>query len=151
MRKRYKIDLNTMSTEEALYFFGLLALPICLGIAYFVVEWIVPRVPQAECIFWQRFGVYCPGCGGTRAVQAFLHGHFLQSLWYHPLVMYCAVMYLIFMLSHTLEKLHVPFVKGMKFKEWIMYGMLVVLVANFILKNYLKFGLGIVMLFLFFL
>lgn len=151
MRKGLKIDLSKMSVEDALYFFGLITLPICLGAAYFVVDWIVPRAPQMGCIFWERFGVYCPGCGGTRAVQAFLHGHFLQSLWYHPLVMYCAVMYLLFMLSHTLEKLHVPFVKGMKFKEWIMYGMLVVLAVNFILKNYLKFGLGIVMLFLFFL
>ena len=54
-------------------------------------------------------------------------------------------MYAWFMLSHTLEKLHVPLIKGMKFEVWIMYGMVVVLILNCILKNALKFGFGILM------
>lgn len=145
MIKRFKVNLSEMSVEDALYFFGgILTLPGIL-FAYLVTEWIVPNLKGADCIFWSVFGAYCPGCGGTRALIAFMHGHFLQSLWYHPLLMYCATMYLAFMLSHTLEKLHIPYVKGMKFQEWIMYGMLVVLVLNCIAKNVLKFGFGIVM------
>lgn len=76
---------------------------------------------------------------------ALARGDILLATWYHPLITYIIVMYLCFMLSHTLEKLHVPRVKGMKFEPWIMYGMLVVLAANFVLKNVLKFGFGIVM------
>ncbi|MDD6428583.1 MAG: DUF2752 domain-containing protein [Lachnospiraceae bacterium] len=40
------------------------------------------------CIFHEVTGLYCPGCGGTRALRFLLHGHPLLSLWYHPLVIY---------------------------------------------------------------
>ncbi|MDY6351438.1 MAG: DUF2752 domain-containing protein [Lachnospiraceae bacterium] len=40
------------------------------------------------CIFHEVTGLYCPGCGGTRALGFLLHGHPLLSLWYHPLVIY---------------------------------------------------------------
>lgn len=145
-RRLHKPDFSGMSVEDALYFWGLLMLPLGLAGMWIVTDWVVPRFTQTSCIFWQLFGMYCPGCGGTRALIALAHGHFLESLWYHPLIGYCVIMYLVFMLSHTLEKLHVPFVKGMKFREWILYGMLVVLAVNWVLKNILKFGFGIVML-----
>ena len=137
--------MEHMSTEDALYFFGLITLPIYLAAAFFVVEWVVPHFPDAQCIFWSLWGVYCPGCGGTRALTAMVHGHFVQSAWYHPLIMYCAVLYAFFMLSHTLEKLHVPHIKGMRVHLWMLYGMLVIIVVNCILKNVLKFAFGIVM------
>lgn len=136
-----------LSTEEVLYRTGIVCLPVGLALAYAITNWIAPILPQdgSSCIFWAFWGMYCPGCGGTRAILALARGDFLHATWYHPLISYIVVMYACFMLSHTLEKLRVPFVKGMKFETWIMYGMLVVLALNFVLKNALKFGLGIVM------
>ena len=144
MKERKKIDLSKMSTEDALYFFGIVTLPIGLLSVYLIVNFLVPHL-KGECIFYHLWGAYCPGCGGTRALLALAKGHILQSVWYHPLLMYCIVMYLAFMLSHTLAKLHVPFIKGMLFREWIMYGMIVVLVVNCVAKNVLKFVFGIAM------
>jgi hypothetical protein len=132
--------------EDELYRVGLIMLPFGLLGAIGVVKILVPNLPSVECLFWKFFGIYCPGCGGTRAVIALLHGKFLLSAWYHPLVMYVVVMYGLFMLSHTLEKIHFPAIKGMKFRTGIMYGALVVLALNFVLKNVLKFCFGIVML-----
>ncbi|MCI9535933.1 MAG: DUF2752 domain-containing protein [Lachnospiraceae bacterium] len=40
------------------------------------------------CLFRAMTGLYCPGCGGTRAVQYLLQGRLLLSLRYHPLVLY---------------------------------------------------------------
>lgn len=40
------------------------------------------------CLFYRATGIYCPGCGGTRAVKYLLEGKLLKSLWYHPLVGY---------------------------------------------------------------
>lgn len=40
-----------------------------------------------ECGIRTRFGIYCPGCGGTRAVEAFLSGEILQSLKFNPIVL----------------------------------------------------------------
>ena len=132
--------------EDQLYFAGLILLPIGLSCAYIVTEWVVPRLPpSAECILWKFFGFYCPGCGGTRAVISLLHGRFLASLWYHPIVMYVVVMYACFMISHTLEKIHCPIIKGMKFHTWILYAMPVILAINVILKNVLLFCYGVTM------
>ena len=51
---------------------------------------IIKEILLHPCFFYQYTGLYCPGCGGTRAVLALLQGHVLQSLWYHPLVLYIA-------------------------------------------------------------
>ena len=33
-----------------------------------------------KCILHQCTGLYCPGCGNTRALSALLHGNFVDSL-----------------------------------------------------------------------
>lgn len=136
-------DRRELSTEEFLYRTGLVMLPIGLLGGYCILRWIIPILPDSECMVHMIFGIYCPGCGGTRAVIALLHGDLLRSAWYHPFVMYTVMMYAWFMLSHTLEKLHVPLIRGMKFREWILYGMLVMIALNFVLKNVLLFCFGI--------
>lgn len=133
-----------LSTEEVLYRTGLAMIPVGVLLGYVALRWIIPILPDSECAVHMLLGIYCPGCGGTRAVIALLHGEFLKSAYYHPLVMYTVLMYAWFMLSHTLEKLHVPMIKGMKFESWIMYGMLVMIALNFVLKNVLRFCFGIV-------
>lgn len=132
-----------LSTEEALYRAGLAMLPVGILMGYVALRWIIPNLPDTECTVHKFLGLYCPGCGGTRAVIALLHGELLKSAWYHPFVMYTVLMYAWFMISHTLEKLHVPLIKGMLFKTWIMYGMLVMIGLNFVLKNVLKFGFNL--------
>ena len=37
-----------------------------------------------KCVFFELSGIYCPGCGGTRAVFAFFSGQFFRSLCYFP-------------------------------------------------------------------
>lgn len=127
-----------------LLFFGIAAVAIPV-LRIFVLPWM-ESLP-AGCALWTFLGVYCPGCGGTRSVDALLHGRMLQSLWYHPLVPYCVALYLTFMLTWTAAKLHLFGIrKGLKFRVGYLYAMLVIIGVNFILKNVLKFCFGIVML-----
>lgn len=42
--------------------------------------------PNPPCVVHDLFHVYCPGCGGTRAMFDFLQGHILQSLHHNPAV-----------------------------------------------------------------
>ena len=137
------------SLEEELYQIGLLFLVIAVVVMPFLGLFVLPELASAPsgCVFWLLFDAYCPGCGGTRAVDALLHGHFLQSLWYHPLVLYTAALYLIFMVSWTLAKAGLFGVKrGLVFRPGYLYGMLVVLAVNFIVNNLLKFCFVIVMI-----
>lgn len=132
------------SLEDELYIIGFIALVLGVLGAFLFLKIVLPNMPERPCIIFEYLGVYCPGCGGTRAVIQLLHGRFLKSVWYHPLVMYGVVLYVCFMISHTLRKLHIT-KNGMKFKEGYLYGALVVLGLNFVLKNVLKLGFGILM------
>ncbi len=57
-----------------------------------------------ECVFEAATGLYCPGCGGTRAVIALMRGHFIKSFLYHPAVPYAFVVYTVFMVRMFLVK-----------------------------------------------
>jgi hypothetical protein len=49
---------------------------------------IPPTVGSAypQCIFNRLTGLYCPGCGGTRAAYLLLHGQFLDAIRANALV-----------------------------------------------------------------
>ncbi|MCM1046351.1 MAG: DUF2752 domain-containing protein [Candidatus Gastranaerophilales bacterium] len=132
------------TVEDKAYIAGIAAL-VVLGVpAYLYLRYMAPVLPFS-CALFTLFGVYCPGCGGTRAVSALLQGHVLHALWYHPLVIYVAYLYLGFMVTHTMRKLHVGSVKGWKFHEWYLWVALAIVIGNWILKNILLLVFGITM------
>lgn len=136
------------SLEEELYQAGLVLFAASVIVVPFLGLVILPKLnlTQSGCVVWMLFGAYCPGCGGTRAVNALLHGHFLQSLWYHPLVLYSVILYLVFMASWTLAKFGLFGIKkGIAFRPGYMYGMLVIIAVNFVVKNLLRFCFDIIM------
>lgn len=45
---------------------------------------VLPAIP---CGLMVLFHIYCPGCGGTRALYSMLQGRFLESLFYNPAVL----------------------------------------------------------------
>lgn len=129
--------------EEQLYLIGLVFL-VAGGAAVFIyLKIYLPNASPIPCVLHRFTGLYCPGCGGTRAVIALLEGHLLQSLWYHPLVLYTVVIYGGFMLTQTLERIPFCRCKGWRFREWHLYGALVIIVINCILKNILLLGFHI--------
>ena len=47
----------------------------------------------------------CPGCGGTRAFVSLLKGDLIHSFLYHPVVPFCFLLYVIFMMTQTMERI----------------------------------------------
>ena len=43
------------------------------------------RTPSV-CLYWNVFGVHCPGCGMTRAISALLHADYARALSFNRLV-----------------------------------------------------------------
>lgn len=130
--------------ERQLYRAGGIFWAAGLALAAFYLHVVAPNFPY-PCMFFFLFGWYCPGCGGTRALEALLCGRFLLSLWYHPAVLYGAVLSLGFMGTHTLEILRIGRVRGWKFHGWYLYGGMAVIVINWIVKNILLHSVGLPM------
>ncbi len=118
---------------------GLGAIPMLIVIVLEELG-VVPKLP---CTFLETTHMYCPGCGGTRAMMALFHGHIFKSLSYNPtvffgvaLIMYYEITVLMTILS---KKKRVYYTKSMK--PVIIY--VIIVLAFFIIRNVLLVGFGI--------
>ena len=57
-----------------------------------------------HCLFWLVTGLYCPGCGGTRAIRALLRGDIFLSIQYHPIVCYTLLVTILELVSWQVAK-----------------------------------------------
>lgn len=97
------------------------------------------------CLFHLVTGLYCPGCGGTRAVTALLHLHVLQSFRCHPLVLYGAALAGVFWVRKTLELMTGGRIPGMRMRAGYLYLGVALVFVQWIVKNVLLifWGIGI--------
>jgi hypothetical protein len=95
------------------------------------------------CMLHNVTGYYCPGCGGTRAVDALLRGNLLLSLRYHPVVVYTLGGMLVYVASHTLNILSREKIPAMRFREEFFYVMIGVIALQWIIKNVIYFFTGV--------
>ena len=91
-----KTDKN--GTEQTLYRLGLAAILVVAAVL-FLIKWF--RIPLSgplfACPIYSLTGLFCPGCGGTRALFLLARGKVLASTLCHPLVPYGLALYLLFM------------------------------------------------------
>ena len=131
--------------ETELFYIGLIFLAAGAGVwavYHFALGGTVPRMP---CFFDKVLGIYCAGCGGTRALTALVHGRLLKAVWYHPLIPYLAVVGGGFMLTQGMERLGIRQVRGWRYHAWYLYAAIGLIVLNFIVKNVLRLFWGIMM------
>lgn len=133
---------KSISLEQGLYIAGIVILAAGLPLLLFYLS--LPEETFSACVLYDIFGIYCPGCGGSRAVRALLSGDIGTALYYHPFVPYAAVLFFVFMLSHTLHLCSGGRLKGLRFHSWFLYSALFIIILNFMIKNILKFCFGIV-------
>lgn len=146
IREYQMIAKKEKELEEQVFCIGLICLAV--GTGGWIIFYISPLrslLPDIPCPFSTVMGIYCPGCGGTRAVRALLEGRLLASLWYHPLVPYAAVIGGGFMATQGLARLGIKHVKGWKFHNWYLYGAILLIGCNFLIKNMLRLIWGVTM------
>ncbi len=127
---------NRLELDKQVYWIGIFLI-LGLGVFGIVYLGLVSAGMSFPCMFQAVFHLSCPGCGGTRATTHLLQGHFLEALWYHPLVPYAVFVGGADILSHTLKFLHVSGVRGMKFRNGYLWTDLGIIIVNFVLKNIL--------------
>lgn len=88
------------------------------------------------CLFYRKYHLYCPGCGGTRAVRCLLRGDIIRSFQYHPFVPYAAIIYGIFFGSNVLYNL--SFIRKRYMLRPIHFiGAVIIIVLQCLVKNLL--------------
>ena len=96
------------------------------------------------CLFHLATGYYCPGCGGTRAITALLHGQILNSVLYHPVVLYAAGLFLrIFVVSGLGAVKSGHFSCSKKLRTYDIFWILFLTTAHFLIINGCKLFLGL--------
>lgn len=127
--------------ENALFFIGWAFIGILLFIYIFCRIFSIPLLKiNGPCILHMLFGIYCPGCGGTRSISALLHGHLWDSFICHPLVPYTTIVGGWFLISQTIERISKHKIKiALRYRDIYLWIALGIVVVNFILKNVLLF------------
>ena len=96
-----------------------------------------------SCSLYSTAKIYCPGCGGTRAFMYLLQGDIIQSLKYHPVVLYTAIYVGSYIISHTLNIFTKGKVKAMLFNPIYFYVMIGIILLQWAIKNILIIVKGI--------
>jgi hypothetical protein len=133
------------TVEDVIYVLGVAAL--CCGLVLGVFDATAPETFQKlllPCPVHFFTGLYCPGCGGTRALRFLLHGDILNSFRHHLAVPYMAVMGSWFMVSQTLWRgSRIRTMQGkrglrirpMQYRNVWLYILSALYVLNFLWKN----------------
>lgn len=125
--------------ETALFYIGwsIVFLVGILGLLYQLFPLPISKL-LLPCLVNSTLGIYCPGCGGTRAIAALLQGDLATSFVCHPLVPYAVVGGGWFLISQSIERISKHRIKiGLKYRDLYIWMALGIVTVNFILKNLL--------------
>ncbi len=125
-----------------IYFLVLNISIIAFSIAFvlaFDPKTIIEKDYHSTCVFQKVLGIYCPGCGGTRAVGYLFSFDILKSfLFYPPLfVGIFLVFYIDFLFIFSFIKNTLFYIQKHKFYEFISIPIAIILV--FSIRNILLF------------
>lgn len=102
----------------------------------------VGRPTVSGCWIYSTYQVYCPGCGGTRALTALAHGHLLRSAYYNPAVPLAGVTVALYLTTQTLKRLR-GCGRALHYSVRWPRTLAAVLLINCLVRNLLWLGFGI--------
>ncbi len=97
----------------------------------------------SRCWIWEHWHVYCPGCGGTRALIALARGQIGEALWCHLPVVVTLVLAAAYLLTQTVWRLRGKRGWALHYRpSWpvLLVGLFLV---NCLVRNVLWLGFGI--------
>jgi len=130
-------DHEIHKDQKNLYLVGVLLI-VALGVLIFMIKVLHMnyQLSSFPCIIHELTGLYCPGCGGTRAVIALFQGEILTSFMYHPVVLYAVSIFVLFMITNTIQYIsRNKFKTGINYNDKYLYIGLAIMALNFIIKN----------------
>lgn len=87
-------------TDREAYPAAWITLAVLAG-AFLLWRFVLGEPTVSRCWIWEHWHVYCPGCGGTRALMALARGQLGQALRYHPPVVVTLFLAAAYLLTQT--------------------------------------------------
>ena len=104
-----------------------------------IIEWIIEIIirltANSSCWMRKQYNLYCPGCGGTRALIALLRFDIVKSIQYNPMVLILVLYFSAFFAQFVFRKILVS--NKLVISIIIMWGIF------FVLRNVLLVFWGI--------
>lgn len=130
---------NILNAIGILIFFAFIMAVACIHIFQINIYIL------SECPLHAKTGYYCFGCGGTRAVDALLHGQIGRSIYYHPFVVYAASIYVLLIGSYILNRLTHGRMPVVKMRNRYLYIAPILIIVQCVIKNILHYQFGFVL------
>ena len=129
-----------------LFFAGVQTLAVSAVIAAFVYRGFLDGLPGdgrlSACAMHDLWHIYCPGCGGTRAMIALFRGQLLHSLACNPLSVYIAVGFVFFDIRAAIAIARDEH-RVLHLRAWYFWVMLALAVVFFVARNLLLVRYGV--------
>lgn len=129
-------------TDREAYPTAWIALGVLLA-GFGIWKYVMGEPPVSGCWIWEHLHVYCPGCGGTRAVMALAHGQILRAFYYHPAVPVTTALTAVYLTSQTLWRLRGRQGWALSYDPRWPAMLVGLFLANCAVRNVLWLGLGI--------
>ena len=96
------------------------------------------EVFRSGCVFLNLFGYYCPGCGGSRSLNALLNFNIIKSFIYYPAIPYTALLILDLDIRALISVIkNENLVKGFRYYSFV--GVPIIIMLNFLVRNILLY------------
>lgn len=109
-------------------------------LAFVLVSYIISKHNLMQCRFLSTFHLYCPGCGGTRAVYALLRLDIIASIIYNPMVLLGGLVYIYYNVRAIIAIKNNNEEYFIKQKYMLLPILAVILIVYSIIRNILLFN-----------
>ena len=125
-------------------FFLMNAALVLAAVAFLLIALLKQRVylPIFECVTYKFFHLYCPLCGGTRAIFALLEFDLISAIKYNSFLFYLALAFIAYDIKACIWAFNGK-IDAFVVPKWLVWVTSVLFVAFFIGRNLLMIAWGI--------
>ena len=116
-----------------------------LTAAFLIWRFALGEPTVSRCWVWEHWHIYCPGCGGTRALIALARGQLGTALRYHPPVVITLALAGAYLLTQTVWRLRGRRGWALHYRPWWPAAIVGLFLVNCLARNVLWLGFGIAM------
>lgn len=126
--------MKAKSLDDYIYY-SLIITCILLFILALVYKCFFYNFKIGYCAIYDKLGIYCPGCGCTRAFEALLHFNIKASIYYNPTVFYSVIILFCFLLTQTIDRIIKSKKHIMPYSNFYLYTGIFIMLSNCIIRN----------------